>query len=143
MKRSILITLICTFWTLDSLADYGKAYYCKATIQTPDTTITGYFHLPYEFLPDSVLMKFKSDNEYFEKKIKSDNYSNGIELLSFLVKYGFRTAENDTSYVLCKSERAIWIQTDEIEKVNYLDVIVFDSWGNGTRTEIVEQDLEW
>jgi hypothetical protein len=143
MKRCILITLICILWTFDSFADYGKAYYCKATIRTSDTAITGYFRLPYEFLPDSVLMKLKSDREYFEKTIKSESYSNGIELLSFLVKYGFRTAENDTSYVLCKSQKSVLISIDKIEKVAYHDLIIFDSWGNGTATEIVTQDLEW
>jgi hypothetical protein len=143
MKRNILITLILTLCTLNSYADYGKAYYFKGTIHTQDTMVTGYFHLPYEFLPDSILNKFKSDNKYFEKKIKSHSHPEGIELYSFLFKYGFRTAENDTSYVLCKSREKIRIRTDEIKDVKYHDVIIYNSWGNWVDSEILEEDLVW
>jgi hypothetical protein len=123
-SRFLLIIILC------SLTSYANThvpdvYYFKATIITPDTTITGYFYLPYESLPDSVLTRFKSDNEYFRRKIKSDSYQNGIEVHSFLLKYGFDTAEKATSFVLCKSRDKIHVRPEEIISAVYHDVIIY------------------
>jgi hypothetical protein len=124
-------------------AHVPDAYYFKATIITLDTTITGYFYLPYESLPDSILTRFKSDNEYFRGKIKSDSYQNGLVLYSFLLNYRFETAENDTSYVLCKSRNTIHFKWEEIIDAVYHDVIIYSSHGNALYSEINSEDLEW
>src|SRR5688500_10543575 len=136
MRSVLRITVILCFLTSYVNAHQPKAYYFKATIMTLDTTITGYFYLPYESLPDSILTNFKSDNEYFKRKIKSNINQNGIELYSFLLKYSFNTAEKDTSNALCKSQDKILIKSDEIKNAEYQEVIVFSSAGNVVYSEI-------
>lgn len=142
-KLILKTALIFCSLTSHAYAHPGKAYYFKTRITTADTTVTGYFNLPYEFLPDSILNKFRSDNEYFKTKIKSDCYQNGIELYSFLLNYGFNTAEKDTSYVLCLSKDKIHIKSVDISHAEYKDVIVYDSWGNELYSDISKTDLEW
>jgi hypothetical protein len=142
----ILFLLISAFCH----ADWGTINFLKCKITTADTVVIGYFAAFHEqTLPDSVLLKLKTDQNYFNKHVVNKlNNVVGLqptfELNRFIYVHKYYHADSKTwQSAIFRSTDKLNVSTQSIIKMELLDILVFQFVPNTVISTMLESDNTW
>jgi hypothetical protein len=145
---NIKMTRIITTFTLlfiiiqPALADYGTSYFFKCEVILADTSFVGYFSGPYEGLYDSTLNHFKSDNEYFRRKLLRDIKNNRSTSQVSFYEY-IHLQKHQDGLALFASKNSSLIGISDIIKLRLIEIIAFPFEPSSVTSELHPNDTTW
>lgn len=140
--KILFVALILTI-TTNLYADYGWAYYFKCKVVTKDSTLTGFIKGPYEYLSDSVLVAFRKNGDFFQRKLLQDLKSRPdpeapVEILDFAYVHNYPEGQ-----ALYRSKNTINIKITEIKSVKLYSVVIFRNQPRSVISALLPQDTVW